>query len=70
VKKLLEKLRRYLEYETISSAMKRALYDIHSLDEFENYWNAMIDTYALEDCEWLSDLYKERKRWGAMLCQK
>ena len=23
----------------------------------------MIDKYALEDCEWLSELYKERKRW-------
>jgi len=63
MKKLSEKLRRYTQYEHISSTMKRAVYDTQSTDEFENHWNEMIDTYALEDCEWLSELYKERKRW-------
>ena len=48
MKKLSEKLGRYAEYEHIGSTMKRVVYDTQSLYEFENYWNEMIDIYALE----------------------
>jgi hypothetical protein len=43
--------------------MNKNVYDMQSPDEFEKHWKEIIETYDLEDCEWLSKLYKERNRW-------
>ena len=67
MKKLSEKLRRYTQYEHISSTMKRAVYDTQSTDEFENHWNEMIDTYALENMNgWLDCTRTESDGYHAM----
>jgi transposase-like protein len=63
MKKVPEKFGRYTEHEAISSTMKRVVYDTQSTAEFENHWKEMVDKYGLQRCEWLKELYDERKRW-------
>lgn len=58
-----EKLREFSAYKEIKKALKKAAYDSLKVEEFEENWSDMIERYKLEDCEWLSSLYKNRHSW-------
>ncbi|XP_028096510.1 protein FAR-RED IMPAIRED RESPONSE 1-like [Camellia sinensis] len=63
MKKILEKLRGYSQYVSIKVALSNAVYDSFTKDEFEEYLEAMIENFNLNDNEWLGVLYCERYRW-------
>ncbi|XP_028058285.1 protein FAR1-RELATED SEQUENCE 5-like [Camellia sinensis] len=63
MKKIPEKLRGYSQYESIKVALSNAVYDSFTKDEFQEYWEAMIENFNLNDNEWLRVLYHERHRW-------
>ncbi|XP_028085082.1 protein FAR1-RELATED SEQUENCE 5-like [Camellia sinensis] len=63
MKKLLEKLRGYSQYEPIKLALQNVVYDSFTKDEFEHKWKVMISNFNLYDNEWLRGLYNERHRW-------
>ncbi|XP_028070209.1 protein FAR-RED IMPAIRED RESPONSE 1-like [Camellia sinensis] len=63
MKKISEKLRGYSQYESIKVAFSNAVYDSFTKDEFEEYWEAMIENFNLNDNEWLGVLHRERHRW-------
>lgn len=63
MKKIPEKLKGYADYEELKNVMKNAVYDTLSADEFHKAWSAFIEKFKLSDNEWLSGLFKERKRW-------
>nr|GMD08031.1 protein FAR-RED IMPAIRED RESPONSE 1-like [Ipomoea batatas] len=63
MKKLLEKLRGYSKYEEIKEALQSVVYDSLNENEFENGWSLLIDTFDLNENDWLDGLYKERQRW-------
>ncbi|XP_028106610.1 protein FAR-RED IMPAIRED RESPONSE 1-like [Camellia sinensis] len=63
MKKIPEKLRGYSQYESIKVAFNNSVYDSFTIDEFEEYWEAMIENFNLNDNEWLGILHRERHRW-------
>ncbi|XP_031287351.1 protein FAR1-RELATED SEQUENCE 8-like [Pistacia vera] len=63
IKKLLEKLRGYSQYEGIKFSLQNVVYDSLTCEEFEERWNMFIDKYNLHDNGWLLGLYNERQRW-------
>ncbi|XP_028066530.1 protein FAR1-RELATED SEQUENCE 6-like isoform X2 [Camellia sinensis] len=63
MKKIPEKLRGYSQYESIKVAFSNAVYDSFTIDEFEEYWEAMIENFNLNDNEWLGVLHRERHGW-------
>ncbi|XP_028082667.1 protein FAR1-RELATED SEQUENCE 6-like [Camellia sinensis] len=63
MKKIPEKLRGYSQYKSIKVAFSNAIYDSFIIDEFEEYWKAMLENFNLNDNEWLGVLYRERHRW-------
>ncbi|XP_028120564.1 protein FAR1-RELATED SEQUENCE 6-like [Camellia sinensis] len=60
MKKISEKLRGYSQYESIKVAFSNAVYDSFTIDEFEEYWEAMIENFNLNDNKWLG-VEKETK---------
>ncbi|GMP95312.1 hypothetical protein CsSME_00044402 [Camellia sinensis var. sinensis] len=63
MKKILEKLKGYSQYESIKLALQNAVYDTITKDEFETKWKEMIAEFNLYENEWLGVLYDERHRW-------
>ncbi|KAK1581752.1 hypothetical protein Q3G72_008723 [Acer saccharum] len=63
MKKLLENLRRYKQYEEIKFAIQNIVYDSLTNNDFENRWNHLIEKYDLHSNEWLLGLYDERQCW-------
>ncbi|XP_028085338.1 protein FAR-RED IMPAIRED RESPONSE 1-like [Camellia sinensis] len=63
MKEIPEKLQGHSQYESIKVALSNTVYDSFTKDEFEEYWEAMIENFNLNDNEWLGILYHERHRW-------
>ncbi|KAA8517268.1 hypothetical protein F0562_017561 [Nyssa sinensis] len=63
MKKILEKLKGYKEYESIKFILQKAVYDTLSPNEFKCSWNSMIEKYKFHGNEWLLGIYTERHRW-------
>ncbi|XP_022857678.1 protein FAR-RED IMPAIRED RESPONSE 1-like [Olea europaea var. sylvestris] len=63
LKKLPEKFGYHVDKASIFSTIHRLVYDSQLVDEFENGWRTMIDTYNLYDNDWLSGLFENRGRW-------
>ncbi|KAI3960200.1 hypothetical protein MKW98_016924 [Papaver atlanticum] len=63
MKKLLDKLGKFGEHQAISVALKDAVFDTQSQDNFEQRWNEVVGKYGLEECNWLSELYNQRHLW-------
>lgn len=63
MKKIQENLAGYVEFKAIKEMMKRAVHDSVRVEEFEEEWRNMIETYGLEDNEWLKSLYENRHYW-------
>nr|GMD06186.1 protein FAR1-RELATED SEQUENCE 5-like [Ipomoea batatas] len=47
----------------IKEALQSVVYDSLNENEFENGWSLLIDTFDLNENDWLDGLYKERQRW-------
>ncbi|XP_020245311.1 protein FAR1-RELATED SEQUENCE 6-like isoform X2 [Asparagus officinalis] len=63
LKKIPDKLRGLAEFKAIKKAIKKVAYDSLRVEEFEEYWQKMIETYELESNEWLKILYEDRHSW-------
>ncbi|KAK2440618.1 protein FAR-RED IMPAIRED RESPONSE [Trifolium repens] len=70
MKKIPEKLSRYDEYKRIKSAMKEAVYDTYTTNDFEEKWCSFIDKFELQHNDWLSGLYNERHKWASTFVRK
>ncbi|XP_028105416.1 protein FAR1-RELATED SEQUENCE 8-like [Camellia sinensis] len=53
MKKILKKLRAYLQYESIKFALQKAVYESFTKNEFDEEWQAMIAKFSLHDNDWL-----------------
>ncbi|XP_022883618.1 protein FAR1-RELATED SEQUENCE 5-like [Olea europaea var. sylvestris] len=63
MKKLPEKFGYHSQKSSIFAAIHGLVYDSDIVDEFEEGWRSMLDTYDLHDNDWLSRLYENRNRW-------
>ncbi|XP_057463782.1 protein FAR1-RELATED SEQUENCE 6-like isoform X2 [Actinidia eriantha] len=63
MEKIPKKLSGYSSYESIESALRNAVYDSITPNEFEDSWREMIEKYDLENNDWLQNLYNDRYRW-------
>ncbi|KAH9760448.1 protein FAR1-RELATED SEQUENCE [Citrus sinensis] len=63
LKKVPEKLGRYVQYHAIRVSLHSVVYDSYTPVEFEEAWHGMLDKYDLINNQWLNGLYEERNRW-------
>ncbi|XP_022889102.1 protein FAR1-RELATED SEQUENCE 6-like [Olea europaea var. sylvestris] len=70
LKKLPEKFGYHVDKGLIFGAIHDLVYDSQSEHEFEEGWMAMIDTYSLQQNNWLSGLYENRGRWVPCFLKK
>lgn len=63
MQKVPEKLGGLFEYEAIQAALNRAIYHSVKTEEFEAFWEDMIQRHDIRDHKWLQALYEDRKRW-------
>ncbi|KAH9724212.1 protein FAR1-RELATED SEQUENCE [Citrus sinensis] len=63
LKKVPEKLGRYVKYHAIRVSLHSVVYDSYTPVEFEEAWHDMLDKYDLINNQWLNGLYEERNRW-------
>ena len=63
MKKILEKVKGYSQYEAIKRDIDCCVYDSLSRDEFEDNWQIFLEMHNLQDNEWLQWLYYERYHW-------
>ncbi|XP_022852764.1 protein FAR1-RELATED SEQUENCE 5-like [Olea europaea var. sylvestris] len=63
LKKLPEKFGYHEDKDSIFSTIHGLVYDSQVVEEFEQGWRVMIESYNLHDNEWLSGLYENRDRW-------
>ncbi|XP_020964540.1 protein FAR1-RELATED SEQUENCE 5-like [Arachis ipaensis] len=53
------------------SAFKTAVYGNFVVEEFENYWAEMVESFGLENNDWIEKTYEKRAQWAnAYLCDK
>ncbi|GAU35526.1 hypothetical protein TSUD_155570 [Trifolium subterraneum] len=58
------------EYKKIKAAMKEAVYDTYTTNDFEEKWCFFNDKFELQQNNWLSGLHNERHRWVPTLLRK
>ncbi|XP_022885642.1 protein FAR1-RELATED SEQUENCE 5-like [Olea europaea var. sylvestris] len=63
LKKLSEKFGYHVNKGSIFYTIHNLVYDSQFVQEFEEGWRVMIDTYDLHENIWLSGLYENRCRW-------
>ncbi|GFY97364.1 far-red elongated hypocotyls 3 [Actinidia rufa] len=63
MEKIPKMLSGYSSYESIESALRNAVHDSITPNEFEDSWREMIEKYDLENNDWLQNLYNDRYRW-------
>ncbi|XP_022845329.1 protein FAR1-RELATED SEQUENCE 5-like [Olea europaea var. sylvestris] len=66
LKKVSKKFGYHVDKCLIFGAIHGLVYDSQSKKEFEEGWMAMIDTYTLQENNWLSGLYKTRGHWTSL----
>ncbi|XP_038715049.1 protein FAR1-RELATED SEQUENCE 5-like [Tripterygium wilfordii] len=70
MKKLPKKFGSHREYEGISRLLHAAVYDTHSIENFEDAWRTLVGRYNLEGNAWLSSLYLDREMWVPIFVRK
>ncbi|CAA2963280.1 Hypothetical predicted protein [Olea europaea subsp. europaea] len=60
LKKLPEKFRYNVDKVSIIQSIHELVYDSQFIEQFEDWWRAMIDMYVLHDNDWLTGLYESR----------
>jgi hypothetical protein len=63
MKKVPEKLSGYKHYDDIKMALNRCVYDSPNVDDFEENWKSLIESYELWTNPWLNMLYFEWTFW-------
>ncbi|KGN52934.1 protein FAR1-RELATED SEQUENCE 6 [Cucumis sativus] len=63
MRKVPQKLRGMLEYETIEIAIFRAVYHSLKPEQFDALWEGMIQQHGLGGHKWLQELYEHRRQW-------
>ncbi|KAG6669101.1 hypothetical protein CIPAW_01G219800 [Carya illinoinensis] len=64
LKKVPEKLGSHTQYQSgLKSKLLSCVYDSLTIEEFENSWNILKDTFNLHENAWLQSLYAEREFW-------
>ncbi|KAF5481495.1 hypothetical protein F2P56_002139 [Juglans regia] len=64
LRKVPEKLGSHAQYKCgLKSKLLSCVYDSLTIEEFENSWNSLKDTFNLHENAWLQSLYAEREFW-------
>jgi hypothetical protein len=63
LRKLPEKFGAHAQFNGIKSALNTSVYDSRTIEEFEENWKLLVETYKLEDNDWLNGLYSDRTFW-------
>ncbi|CAM8929756.1 unnamed protein product [Rhodiola kirilowii] len=63
MKKLLEKLRCYSDYQAIKLAIQGVVHGSKTMEEFERKFGSLVEKYSLKDNQWLLTLFTERSHW-------
>ncbi|XP_042978963.1 protein FAR1-RELATED SEQUENCE 5-like [Carya illinoinensis] len=64
LKKVPEKLGSHGAYKNgLKNELIKCVYDTQSIEEFENCWEGLINTYSLHENAWLQSLYAEHGHW-------
>ncbi|KAF5477965.1 hypothetical protein F2P56_004568 [Juglans regia] len=64
LRKVLEKFGSHAQYKCgLKSKLLSCVYDSLTIEEFENSWNSLNDTFNLHENAWLQSLYAEREFW-------
>jgi hypothetical protein len=63
LRKLPEKFGTHAQFNGIKSALNTSVYDSRTIEEFEENWKLLVETYKLEDNDWLNGLYSDRTFW-------
>jgi hypothetical protein len=58
LKKLPEQFGAHAQFKGIKSALNTSV-----IEEFEENWKFLVETYQLEDNDWLHELYSEGTFW-------
>ncbi|XP_059461771.1 protein FAR1-RELATED SEQUENCE 5-like [Corylus avellana] len=64
MRKFPEKFGAHDHCEDIKSALNTCVYDSFTVDEFEENWKKLIESYQLHNNSWLNGLYSERTFWA------
>jgi transposase-like protein len=60
LRKLPEKFGAHAQFNGIKSALNTSVYDSRTIEEFEENWKLLVETYKLEDNDWLNGLYSDQ----------
>jgi hypothetical protein len=63
MRKLPEKFAKYEQYTDIKRFLHTCLYDSQTVEEFEENWKILIESYQLQDNAWLNGLYSDWTFW-------
>jgi hypothetical protein len=63
LKKIPEKFKSYKNYSAIKSAIHKCVYESQTCGDFEVGWQSLLESYELQEHDWLRRLYNERTFW-------
>jgi hypothetical protein len=63
MRKFSEKFGAHDRCNDIKSALNKCVYDSLTIDEFEDNWKILTESYQLHNNSWLNGLYNERTFW-------
>jgi hypothetical protein len=63
LKKIPDKFKSYSNYCAIKNAIHKCVYESQTCGDFEMGWQSLLDSYKLNDHDWLCRLYNERTFW-------
>ncbi|XP_057734201.1 protein FAR1-RELATED SEQUENCE 5-like [Arachis stenosperma] len=63
MKKVREKFKGYGCYEHSQVTMGEVVHQCLTIENFEDNWNGFVNTYCLEDNEWLQGMWNNRRCW-------
>jgi transposase-like protein len=63
IRKVPKKLSGYKHYDDIKMALNRCMYDSPNVNDFEENWKDLIESFELQNNLWLNMLYSEQTFW-------
>ncbi|XP_038717244.1 protein FAR-RED IMPAIRED RESPONSE 1-like [Tripterygium wilfordii] len=70
MKKVPKKFGSHREYESIKRMLAEAVYDSHSIDEFQYKCSLLIYLHNLDGNSWLENMYLEKEKWVPIYVKK
>ncbi|KAI3923853.1 hypothetical protein MKW92_007825 [Papaver armeniacum] len=54
----------FSEFKSFSPDLKSCIYNLETIEEFENNWKKLLKDYKLTDNDWLQGIYDLREKWA------